>query len=103
MILQQSNLDDHAETVHKLRNTKTWKFQNFREFFEYSENVLMPVQCLGLNPYKAVEMWKNYRPHVPDEYHSNWLYSEPSAEVKGKVKDEKGNRLEFRAALKAKK
>jgi len=103
MILRQSNLAEHPETVHKLRNTKTWKFQNFREFFEYSGNMLRPVRCLGLNPYKAVEMWKNYRPNVPDEYHSNWLYSEPSAEVKGKVKDERGDRSEFRAALKAKK
>ncbi len=63
----------------------------------------MPVRCLGLNPFKAVEMQKNYRPNVPDEYHSNWLYSEPSAEVKGKVKDEKGDRSKFRTALKAKK
>ena len=103
MILRQSNLVEHAATVHKLRKTKTWNFQNRGQFFEYSENMLMPVRCLGLNPYKAVEMWKNYRPNVPDEYHSNWLYLEPSAEVKGKVKDEKGDRSEFRAALKAKK
>jgi len=103
MILRQSNLVEHAATVHKLRKTKTWNFENREQFFQYSENMLMPVRCLGLNPYKAVEMWKNYRPNVPDEYHSNWLYLEPSAEVKGKVKDEKGDRSEFRAALKAKK
>ena len=102
MILRQSNLVEHAATVHKLRK-KTWNFENREQFFQYSENMLMPVRCLGLNPYKAVEMWKNYRPNVPDEYHSNWLYLEPSAEVKGKVKDEKGDRSEFRAALKAKK
>ena len=48
-------------------------------------------------------MWKNYRPNIPVEYQSNELYAEPSVEVKAKVKDEKSDRSEFRATLKAKK
>ena len=70
---------------------------------EYAEKVLKPIQCLGLNPYKMVEMFKNYRPVVPVEFHSDELYAEPSPEVWSKVKVEKMDRSEFRANLKAKK
>jgi hypothetical protein len=70
---------------------------------EYAEKVLKPIKCLGLNPYKIVEMFKNYRPVVPVKFHSDELYAEPSPEVWSKVKVEKVERLEFRANLKAKK
>ncbi len=65
--------------------------------------LLKPVQCVGLNPYKIVEMYKNYRPNVPVEYHSDVMYVEPSEEVWSKVKVEMMERSEFRANLKAKK
>ncbi len=58
---------------------------------------------MGLNPYKAVEMRKNYRPVVPPEFHDNRLYVEQTAEQWSKVKVEKSDRSEFRAGLKAKK
>ena len=48
-----------------------------------------------------VEMYKNYRPDVPDEFQSDELYVEPSADVWAKVKTEKIDRSEFRAKLKA--
>jgi hypothetical protein len=68
-----------------------------------ADKVLKPIQCVGLNPYKIVEAHKNYRPHVPIEYHSDVMYVEPSEEVWLKVKVEKMERLEFRANLKEKK
>jgi hypothetical protein len=102
LILRQSNLDEHKGTIHKARK-KTWKFEGAAELKTYSDSVLVPIKCVGLNPYKIVEMWKNYRPNIPVEYQSNELYAEPSAEVKAKVKDEKSDRSEFRATLKAKK
>jgi hypothetical protein len=64
---------------------------------------LKPIKCAGLNPYKIMEMYENYRPNVPIEYHSDVMYMEPSEEVWLKVKVEKTERLEFRANLKAKK
>ncbi len=64
--------------------------------------MLKPIQCVGLNPYKIVEMYKNNRPNFPIEYHSDVMYVEPSEEVWWKVKVEKMERLEFRANLKAK-
>ncbi len=64
---------------------------------------MKPIQCVGLNPYKIVEMYKKYRLNVPIEYHSDLMYAEPSEEVWLKVKVEKTERSEFRANLKAKK
>ncbi len=64
---------------------------------------MKPIQCVGLNLYKIVEVYKNYRPNVPIEYHSDLMYAERSEEVWSKVKVEKTERSEFRANLKAKK
>ena len=53
-----------------------------------------------MNPYKVVEMWKNYRPLVPVEYQCDILYAEPDPEVMAKVKDKKVYRAESRVGLK---
>jgi hypothetical protein len=49
------------------------------------------------------DVYENYRPNVPIEYHSDLMYAEPSEEVWLKVKVEKTERSEFRTNLKAKK
>ena len=68
---------------------------------ETSNSVLaVSIPNVGLNPYKMVEMYKNYRPNVPDEFQSDELYAEPSAKVWSKVKREKIDRAEFRKKLK---
>ena len=64
---------------------------------------MKPIQCVGLNPFQIVDMYENYRPNIPIEYHSDVMYAEPSEEVWSKVKVEKTERLKFRANLKAKK
>ena len=56
--------------------------------------------CLPLNPYKQVEMYKNYCTYVPDEFQLDELYAEPSAEVWAKVKTEKIDRAGFWGKLK---
>ncbi len=70
---------------------------------EHTESVLVPITCAGMNPYKIVEMWNNYRPNVSIEYHSDNLYAEMSEEVWAKVKTEKTDRSLFRVTLKVKK
>jgi hypothetical protein len=67
------------------------------------DKVLKPIQCVGLNPYKTVDMYKNYRPNVPVEYHSDVMYAERSEEVWSKVKAEKTERSDVWANLKGKK
>ena len=56
-----------------------------------------------MNPYKMVEMWKNYPPMVPMEYQDDELYAKPDVKVMATVKDEKVYRAESKAVLKAKK
>ena len=73
---------------------------NSAELKAHSATMLLPIKCLGMNPYKMVEMWKNYRPLVPVEYQCDILYAEPDPEVMAKVKDEKVYRAESRVGLK---
>ena len=102
MMIRKSNLVEHQEYILRLRK-KNWATVGRTEMIVYAEKVLKPIKCVGLNPYKMVEMFKNYRPVVPVEFHSDELYAEPSPEVWSKVKVEKTDRSEFRANLKAKK
>jgi hypothetical protein len=102
MRFRESNLVEHREFIVKLRK-RHWEYASRTELIEYAERVLKPIPCVGLNPYKMVEMFKNYRSVVPVEYHADVLYEEPSPEVWSKVKVEKTDRSEFRANLKAKK
>ncbi len=91
MRFRESNLVEHREFIVKLRK-RHWEYTGRTELIEYAERVLKPIPCVGLNPYKIVEMWKNYRPNVPIEYHGDVLYEEPSPEVWSKVKVEKTDR-----------
>jgi hypothetical protein len=94
MKLRQSNLSEHAEYCVCLRK-KNWKDVGREEMLAYAEKMLRPIKCDGLNPYKMVEMWKNYRPVIPGEYQTDVLYVKPSPEVLAKVKVEKTDRSEF--------
>ncbi len=80
----------------------SWDGVTQAQLIEHADKVLKPIKCVGLNPYKIVEMYKNYRSNVPIEYHSDVMYVEPSEEV-WSVKVEKKERSEFRANLREKK
>jgi hypothetical protein len=101
--IQQSNLNEHQEYVLNRRKRDAWDGVTQAQLIEHADKVLKPIQCVGLNPYNIVEMYKNYRSNIPIECHSDVMYMEPSEEVWLKVKVEKTERLEFRANLKAKK
>ena len=64
---------------------------------------LTKVNYVGINPYKVVEMWKNYCPNVPPGYHDNELYVEPTAAQWAKVKVERADQAEIQAANKREK
>jgi hypothetical protein len=100
--IQQSNLEKHQEYVLNLQKRGTWDGVTRAQLILHAYMVLKPIQCVGLNPYKIVEMYMNYRPNVPVEYHSDVMYAEPSEEVWSKVKVEKTKRLKFWENLKAK-
>ncbi len=100
--IRQNNLEEHQEYVINLWKRGSWDRVTWAQLIEHADKVLKPIQCVGLNLYQIVEMYKNYRQNIPVEYHSDVMYSEPSEEVWLKVKVEKTERLEFRANLKAK-
>ena len=66
------------------------KIYSAAELKAHSATLLLPMKCLGMNPYKMAEMWKNYGPLVPMEYQEcDELYAKPDAAVMAKVKEEK--------------
>ncbi len=81
----------------------TWDGMTGSKIAEYSEEVLRLIAWNDMILYKIVELWKNYRPNIPIEYHSDELYAEPIEEVLAKVKTEKIDRSQFWATVKAKK
>jgi hypothetical protein len=101
--IRQSNLEEHQEYVLNLWKRGTWNGVTWAQLIEHADKVLKPIKCVELNPYKVVEMYKNYRPNVPIEYQSDVMYTDPSEEVWSKVKVETTERSEFRTNLKAKK
>ncbi len=76
--IQQSNLEEHQEYVLNLWKRSTWDGVAWAQLIEHADKVLKPIQCVGLNPYKIVEMYKNNRLNFPIEYHSDVMYAEPS-------------------------
>jgi hypothetical protein len=99
--LRASNLDEHQVAMYLSK--KSQNFNSALELKAHSSTLLLPIKCLGMNPYKMVQMWKNYRPMVSIEYQDDELYAKPDAKVMANVKDEKVYRAKSRAILKAKK
>jgi hypothetical protein len=91
--IRQSNLEEHQEFVLYHWKRDTWDGVTRAQLIQHADKVLKPFKCVGLNPYKIVEMYTNYRPNVPIEYHSDVMYAEPSEDVWSKVKVEKTQRL----------
>ena len=77
MTLRESNLDQHKEVLFNLRKKKgIWENMTHTKLVETSNSVFaVAIPNGGLNPYKMVEMYKNYRPYVPDEFQSDELYA----------------------------
>jgi hypothetical protein len=89
MMLRQSNLVEHREFVFNLCKKGTWDGMLRTEIANTLNSVLVLIHYAVLNPYKVVEMFQKYRPVVPEEFHLDDLYAEPSTEVSSKVKTEK--------------
>ncbi len=56
--MQQSNLNKHQEYVLNLWKRGTWDGVTRARLIEHADKVLKPMKCMGLNPYKIVEMYK---------------------------------------------
>ena len=101
-MLRESNLDKHPISNHAL--LKRGKvFNSATELKAHSATLLLLITCLGMTPYKMVEMWKNNRPLVPEKYQCDTLYAKPDVNVMAKVKEEKIYQAETGEVLKGKK
>jgi len=54
--------------------------------------LLHQIEAPGMNVYKQVEMFKNYRPLVPPEFQGDSVYAEPDEMIVNAVKEEKVTR-----------
>ena len=68
MTFRQSDLMEHTEVVFNLRTKKAGDIT--RDQLAEASNLVLAVAIKNdcLNPYKMVEMYKNYRPNVPDKF-----------------------------------
>jgi len=96
--LRESNLDEHTVCFHKA--SKKGRLMNAADLKAYSTTELQNIKCVGINPYKQVELWSKYRHHVPKAYKRNILYSKPDAKILSMVKEERSERSVFRAKIK---
>ena len=65
--------------------------------------LLKQIECSGMNPYKKVELWKQYRPIVSPEDQSNPLYKKTPQDIINIVAGEKKSRKGFNKGMNARK
>jgi hypothetical protein len=63
------------------------------------EDQLKRIEAPGINIFKQVEMYKNYRKHLPLHVWQDELYVKPADNILEAVKDEKVKRKNFRVEL----
>ena len=68
MKFRQSDL--HQEYIYHI-GKKGFKDMAFQDIIDHGEDQLTQIECEGLNPYKAYELFKNFRPYVPVECQSD--------------------------------
>ncbi len=100
--VQESVLPQHKESIISIMQRQFFDL-SYRQAVEIAESKLRTLEWEGVNPYRVYELFKNFRPYVPVEFHLDPMYAKPSPEVLAKVKAEKLDRKEFWATLKKKK
>ena len=63
----------------------------------------MTIKAPGINIYKLVELWKEYRALVPIEFRDDPCYAKPHQVILDAVMEEKKSRKDFNERLKDKK
>ena len=72
MNLRESNVAEHKITTHKC--WKKGRLMSAVQLIELTLTELTKIECVGINPYKQVEMHFKYGPHVPKENRSNVMF-----------------------------
>ena len=106
----KSGLPHHSVDNHDCVKQGFWGRNNYKSFKEAVEmrpklmlggkaELLVQLEVPGLNIYKQVELYKNFRPLVPQSFWSDPFYARPDFSVMEAVKNEKKSRKEFRQEL----
>ena len=61
---------------------------------------LKVIECPGLNIYKQLELYKHYKPIIPQEWWGDWMYQKPTQAVIKVVAKETRERALFRGKIK---
>ncbi len=56
IMIRQSNLEEHQEYVLNLWKRGTWNGVSRGGLVEHADKVMKPIKCMGLNPYKIVDV-----------------------------------------------
>ena len=67
----------------------------------YRDDYLKAIKAPGINQYKRVELYKNYRPVVPQNEWEDELYQCPPESILEAVRQERKKRAAFRKGMKA--
>ena len=65
--IQESVLGQHKEFIVPIMK-KDFKDLDYREIVDAAVTKLTMLEWEGINPYKAYELFKNFRPYVPVEF-----------------------------------
>jgi hypothetical protein len=111
--IRESGLEQHpVKKFNVMKNSfpERKNYQNLKEAIDnrridmrgsYQERLVKLIPP-GMNAYKHIELWKNYRPQVPPTLWDNRLYRKPPQWVFDFVKSEKGDRKSLRENLRGK-
>ena len=59
IVLRKSALEHNNEFIIRVLKQQ-YQHESRARMLEIADEVLVPIECMGVNPYKAVEMFKNY-------------------------------------------
>ena len=114
--LRESNLDDDKISYHRAIKQGFSTRKNYppggkglkvainnrgTDIRAARSTLLHQIEAPGMNVYKQVEMFKNYRPLVPPEFQGDSVYAEPDEMIVDAVKKEKVTRKRNMEDIKA--
>ena len=104
MELRESALAQHKAKAFNLLPIKYRGATNRAQQIRSAESAkLRRIKAPGINIYKLVELWKEFRALIPFEFRDDPYYARPHQAILDAVTDEKKSRKDFNERLKDKK
>ena len=104
MLFRQSDVPESDSTTQDLRSFKT--IQDKEERYAEVKDISMYPKALnkpGIKPIKRNELWKKFRPVVPEQYHNSDIYQPPSSTELEQLRQERAEKDKQRQVSKKRK